>query len=240
MSISSSESKIISGTQLADRPTWTILVPTIPSRDAEFRRLLACLLPQLDVHEGRVTVLAWRNTGRPHLGALRDAMLIAAPGEYVSFIDDDDLVAPDYVAAIAEAIVTRPDHVGFQLEFTSNGEGGQAGYEIVDHSLRHGRWHRNEAGQLVRDFTHVDPVRRELALCGQFAVAKRGRAEDRQWVKQVRGWLRTEVYIPRIMYRYLWSYEGSSWGPDRRPKPTGEPRPEIDHPYFAWHRLSDA
>ena len=226
---------------MTDRPpTWTILIPTIPARAELFGRLLGVLLPQLDAHEGRVTVLAWRNTGRPHLGALRDAMLLAAPGEYVSFIDDDDLVPAYYVDEVARALDGRPDHVGFQLEYTTEQEGVQVGREIVDHSLRHGRWHRNLEGQLVRDFTHIDPIRRDLALNGQFARAKRGRAEDRMWVKQVRGWLRTEAYIDKIMYHYLWSHEGSSWGPDRRVEPAVVPRADVAHPFFSWHPLSDA
>lgn len=231
---------IISGAGADDRPTWTILVPTIPSRATLFLRLMAVLLPQLDEHEGRVRVLAWRNTGRPHLGALRDAMLLAAGSEYVSFIDDDDLVPDYYVAEIVKAIAGRPDHVGFQLEYTTEQDGEIVGREIVDHSLRHGRWHRNMEGQLVRDFTHIDPLRRDLALNGQFARAKRGRAEDRTWVKQVRGWIRTEAYIDKIMYHYLWSHAGSSWGPDRHVAPADGPRPEVAHPFFSWHPLSDA
>lgn len=231
---------IISGMADTDRPTWTILVPTIPSRATLFARLMDRLLPQLDEHEGRVTVLAWRNTGRPHLGALRDAMLIAAPGEYVSFIDDDDLVPPYYVAEVVAALAGRPDHVGFQLEFTTEAAGEQVGREVVDHSLRHGRWHRNAEGRLVRDFTHIDPIRRDLALNGSFARAKRGRAEDRMWVKQVRGWLRTEAYIDKIMYYYLWSHEGSSWGPDKRVVEVPDLPPAPEHPFLHWHPLSDA
>lgn len=221
-------------------PTWTILVPTIPARGELFRRLMDRVLPQLDEHEGRVTVLAWRNTGRPHLGALRDAMLIAAPGEYVSFIDDDDLVPDYYVAEVVKAIADRPDHVGFQLEYTTDAPGHPTGREIVDHSLRHRRWCRNVEGQLVRDFSHIDPIRRTLALNGQFARAKRGRAEDRMWVKQVRKWLRTETYVDKIMYHYEWSHAGSSWGPDRSVAPATGPRPVITHPFFSWHPLSDA
>lgn len=217
-------------------PTWTILVPTIPARATLFARLMDRLLPQLVEHEGRVTVLAWRNTGRPHLGALRDAMLLAAPGEYVSFIDDDDLVPDYYVAEIVQALAGRPDHVGFQIDYAPD----NAPHEVVDHSLRHARWHRNIEGQLVRDFTHIDPVRRDLALHGQFAVARKGRAEDRQWVRQVRGWLRTEAYIDKIMYHYLWSCEGSSWGADKRVIAVPDLPPRPEHPFLHWHPLSDS
>jgi glycosyl transferase family 2 len=223
-----------------DRPTWTILVPTIPQRETTFLRLMAVLLPQLDAHEGRVRVLAWRNAGRPHLGELRDQMIAYADAsDYVSFIDDDDLVPDYYVAEVVKALDERPDHVGFQLDYTSDTD-GVLGHEIVDHSLRHGRWHRNGEGRLVRDFTHIDPVRRELAMNASFAVARKGRAEDRQWVKQLRGWLRTEVYIDKVMYYYIWSYSGSSWGADKVVWPAGGPLPEIDHPHFEWHPKSVA
>lgn len=216
-------------------PTWAILIPTIGQRESLFLRLLDVLLPQLDAYAGQVRVVAWRNDGHPRLAELRDAMIGSADAEYVSFIDDDDLVSHRYVKAIADALHDRPDHVGFRLEYCVDGEPK----EIVDHSLRHHRWHRNVDGTLVRDFTHVDPVRREHAIRGRFATAKLGRAEDRVWVKQVRPWLRTEAYVDDVLYRYLWSQSTSSWQRPERLVPSSRPRPAIDHPYFAWHERSD-
>jgi hypothetical protein len=222
-----------------DAPTWTILVPTIPVREPLFLRLMDRLLPQLDEHGGRVRVLAWRNAGRPRLAEIRDAMVAGAGSEYVSFVDDDDLVPDYYVSEIVRAIAGRPDHVGFQLEYTTHHGGKQVGHEIVDHSVRHGRWHRNVEGRLVRDLTHIDPIRRDIALRGRFAAAKRGRAEDTVWVKQVRGHVHSEEYINKIMYHYIWSHEGSSWGMGKRVAPGGA-RPDVVHPDFSWHPLSDA
>ncbi|MDQ8045258.1 MAG: glycosyltransferase family A protein [Patulibacter sp.] len=215
-------------------PTWTILVPTIPERAETFGRLMYWLLPQLEEHGGRVTVLARRNVGAIPLGELRDLMLHAAPGEYVSFIDDDDMVPDYYVVEVLRALEDRPDHVGFQLNYFEDGRLS----EVVDHSLRHGRWHRNLEGQLVRDLTHIDPVRRDLALRGQFGAARRGRAEDRAWVKQVRPLLKTEAYIDKIMYHYLWSEAGSSWARNRVIAPASVPLPELRSPYARWDPAS--
>lgn len=212
---------------------WTILVPTVGQREHLLDRLLAVLLPQLDEHEGAVRVLAWRNNGTPSLGHIRDTLVADADSEYVSFIDDDDLVPDYYVAEIVRALAERPDHVGFQLEYTTNGEGR----EIVDHSLRHGKWCRNSEGQLVRDFTHIDPVRREHALAGTFVVERR-RAEDRAWVRQVRPLLKTEVYVDKIMYHYLWREDTSVWREPERLVPKFG-RPVINHPFFAWHERSE-
>lgn len=219
-------------------PTWTILVPTIPRREASFLDLLDVLLPQLDEHGGRVRVMAWRNRGTPRLAEIRDAMVDAAGTEYVSFIDDDDLVPAYYVAEVVRAIESRPDHVGFQLEYTTDADGYQ-GREIVDHSLRHGQWARVD-GRLVRDVTHVDPVRTELAQRGRFAAARPRRAEDRVWVKQVRPYLGSEVYVDRVMYYYAWSQTGSSWQRPEENATPATPRPLVAHPHFSWHPLSDS
>lgn len=216
-------------------PTWTILVPTIPRRDHLFRRLLDVLLPQLDAYEGRVRVRAWRNEGSPRLAEIRDQLLAEADTEYVSFVDDDDLVPAYFVKRIVEALDSRPDKVGFKLEYFRDGEF----CEVVEHRLERYKWGRDELGQLYRDLTHLDPVRTELARLGQFARAKPGRAEDRIWVKQVRAHLRTEVHIDEIMYHYYWVPEDSAWN---RPGGALGARPavlaEVVHPYFAWHPLS--
>ena len=218
-------------------PLWTILVPTIGQRDLLFCRLMTVLLPQLDEFAGAVQVLGWRNAGERSLGELRDQMVADATGEYVSFIDDDDMVSEHYVAEIVRAITEagdRPDHVGFQLEYCVDG----VPREIVDHSLRHRRWHRNAGGSLVRDFTHVDPIRRELAARGRFAVARRGRAEDRAWCKQVRPHVYSEAYVDKVLYRYLWSAAGSSWQRPERIAPPVTPLMTALGPHFTWHERS--
>lgn len=215
-------------------PTWCILIPTIGQRDHLFRRLLDVLLPQLDPYIGRVRVLAWWNNGHPTLGDIRQGLVEAADADYVSFIDDDDLVPDYYVAEVVRALWSWPDHVGFQVQYYTDGE--PAG--LCDHSLRHRRWHRNADGLLCRDITHIDPLRRSLALRGDFRRTRKGRAEDRPWVKQVRPHVTTETYIDKVMYHYLWSAQVSAWQRPERIR-QGFTRPTVDHPYFAWHPRSD-
>lgn len=221
-------------TDIPGVPTWTILVPTLGQREHLFSRLMGVLLPQLDEHEGRVRVLAWRNNGQPSISEIRDALLAAAGTDYVSFIDDDDLVPEYYVAEIVKALDERPDHVGFKIEYSTNDEHP----EIVDHSLRWGKWGRTLDGQLHRDVTHIDPIKTDIALLARF-YCRPGRAEDRVWVKRVRRHLATEVYIDKIMYHYLFREDTTAW---REPRAivSVAGRPVIDHPYFAWHPASDA
>lgn len=215
---------------------WSILVPTIAQREPLFLRLLGALLPQADEAAGAVEVVGYRNAGRPSLGVIRDSMLANARGKYVAFVDDDDMISEDYVSTVLPLLADDPDHVGFRMEYSE--DGGEP--EIVDHSLVHGRWHRAaDSGILCRDFTHVDPIRRAHALRGRFAQAKPGRAEDRAWVKQVRPWLHTERYTDRILYRYLFRNDTTSWQRPERVAVSHDLNagalPGIPSAAFRWH-----
>ncbi|SCL31992.1 hypothetical protein GA0070616_4369 [Micromonospora nigra] len=220
---------------MTNGPTWSILIPTIGQRGDLFRRLLDVLLPQLDPHEGRVRVLAWWNNGTPRLTDIRQTLMLDAGTDYVSFVDDDDLVVEDFVDAIVAALASRPHHVGFRVAYHVDGELR----EVCDHSLRHRRWHRDRVRGLLRDVTHLDPIRRDLALRGDFRKTRKGWAEDRVWVAQVRRHLRTEEYIPRVLYHYLYSPAGSAWQHPERLQSVGS-RPVVDHPHFAWHPESSS
>lgn len=210
-------------------PTWTILVPTLGERRPLFERLMAGLLPQLDAHGGRVQVVAWHNNGAPPLPVIRQRMVRAATSDYVSFVDDDDLVSPYYVETIVEALTSEPDYVGFEVQCYSDGFPTGIAY----HSLEFRRW-RNLKGRYERDISHINPIRTRLARRADFTKTPRGGAEDRAWANQLRrgGYLSTQVVIPRIVYHYLYETAGSRWERPKTIRP-GE-RSAITHPYLTW------
>jgi predicted O-methyltransferase YrrM len=224
---------------VTDAPTWTILVPTLGQRAELFERLMGALLPQLDPYEGRARVVAWWNNGDPPLADLRQAMLEGTATDYVSFFDDDDEPAPDLVDRVMTALASRPDYVGWQTAYSSDG----VDHGLVDHSLRHGGWRevKKPTYQLLRDITHINPMRTDVAKRGDFRKKTRaGRAEDRPWVDQIRAThaLKTEVYIPAPMYFYRWRRDTSAWQRPHLIERHHQHRPQIDHPYFAWHPRS--
>jgi hypothetical protein len=215
-------------------PTWAILVPTLGERRALFERLMAGLLPQLDRYAGRVRVVGWHNNGSPSLPKIRQTMVLGAETDYLSFVDDDDLVSPFYVDEVVAALETRPDYVGFQVQCYSDG----APTAVAYHSLAYRRW-RNYPSHYERDISHINPIRTALARQADFARARAGTAEDRSWAGQLRRAhvLRSEVVVDRIMYHYLYSTShepglGSRWETHRKITP-GE-RPAITSPYFTW------
>lgn len=215
-------------------PLWSILVPTLGERRPLFERLMTGLLPQLLAHGGRVRVVGWFNNGSPPLPKIRQRMVETAGTEYVSFVDDDDLVSSDYVDEIMAVLGDRPDYVGFQVQCYSDG----APIGVAYHSLEYRRW-RNLAGRFERDISHLNPVRTELALRADFSATRTGRAEDRVWADQLRRAriLRHQIVIPRILYHYLYSTNrtaglGSRWQ-NPRMITQGE-RAIVDNPYFIW------
>jgi len=92
---------------------WSILIAGIPERYHTLQPLLYSLLEQQSVARmNDVELLYLMDTKKRSVGAKRNALLGMARGEYLSFIDDDDMVADDYVRRVHDAIVAcrkRPE-----------------------------------------------------------------------------------------------------------------------------------
>ena len=207
---------------------WTVCIATLASRDAKFRDLMGTLLPQAEA-AGDIEVVACHNNGEQPLGDIRQALLMAAAGEYVSFLDDDDTIPGYFCEAMVPALGEGPDVAGFWMEYWEGGHHAANSY----HSLRYTP--HDEAGRLYRDLTHQMPVRTVLAQQGDFRDAW---PEDNAWRNKVRPLLVTEVYIDRCMYYYRHDWGDSVQG--ALTPHTYTPRPEITSPCFRWLDLPGA
>lgn len=207
--------------------TWTVLIATLGQRAARFERLLTQLLPQLEPHDGAVTVCALYNHGERDLGTVRQELVEHATSTYVSFVDDDDELPDYHVAEVMTRLDGVVDYVGWQLQCYVNGTTLNPTY----HSLRYRRWYHDRRGY-YRDVSHLNPIRRELALRADF---RRGQPpEDVSWVDQVRPHVRTESYVDKVMYRYHSSSSDSTWGGVGVER-VWHRRPIVSHPYFSYH-----
>ena len=203
---------------------WSILIPTLGYRRGRFTALVNdVLLPQMT---GGAEIVGLHNNGEMSIGQYRDALLHDAKGEYVSFVDDDDLVAPRYAELILGALASRPDVVAFEVDYVRADEPpfharslNSIFYEPHDDTV---------GGLFYRDLTHVQPVRADLARKGSFAV---GWPEDNAWRTAVLPHLRTEVNLGQVLYYYRDDPKDSTRG--RTPVVPG-PRAEISSPFFRW------
>lgn len=127
-----------------------------------------------------------------------------ATADYINFVDDDDLVAPDYVSSIYP-LLGEVDYVGFQLQLYNGGPEQNLKQKPTYHSLRYKLWHDDDNGY-YRDISHLNPIKRELAVQ---AVMEGGGGEDARWADSMRtlGIVKTEHYVDRVMYHYYWRAE---------------------------------
>jgi hypothetical protein len=170
---------------------WTLGVLTVPPRAAKLKELMTVLEPQI-TKEVQVIVL-YNNFEKP-IGELRQQIVNQAKGQYISFIDDDDLVPIDFVATILPHLNGKNDYVGFKVALFNNG----VRMRPVYHSLKYTDWKEDEQGY-YRDITHLNPLKTEIARQATFAG---GAGEDMAWANQLRGKAKREHFIDREMYEY--------------------------------------
>ena len=170
----------------------------MPTRKEFLDRLFKNIFPQL---VDGVQFVIREHDPEMSLGSNRQLMREKSSAEYVTFIDDDDLVAPNYVAKILPLL--DRDYVGFRV---------QAYEDDVPlpgptyHSLLCGGWfdktYADGTKSWHRDISHINPIKRELALA---VPMYGGFAEDSRWAGELRslGIVKTEHYIEDVMYHYL-------------------------------------
>jgi len=202
---------------MTSSPSLSILVASLGRREKKLSELLSILAPQI-IENGIEIVIYWNN-GEKKIGDYRQALLEEAKGDYVCFVDDDDRVPYYYCHTILQNL--GKDYIGFEVELFNEGKK----MPRVFHSIRYGVWHQDEKGY-YRGVTHLNPVKRELALTGTFS---NGIGEDETWARMVAPHIRTENYIDKIMYYYHHDKDETFFG--------GVPKPEKlyirpDLPYY--------
>lgn len=173
--------------------TYDILICSIEHRTDMLDALLTELGRQLVPGVG---VRVYRDNLETEYGAKCQRLLESSEAEYVSFLDDDDWIEPDFIEAIMAAVEERPDYVGFKVRFTKDGNPQLP----VFHTLQYGGW-IDTPDALYRDIAHFNPIRRDLATMGVWAG---GDGADRRWADQLRaqGCVKTEVFIDRELHHY--------------------------------------
>lgn len=174
---------------------WEILCLTQPARERFLHRLKSVLVPQLESHSD-IRFVTRLFDKKMDLGSNRQAMIDDSTAEWVNFIDDDDLVAHDYVSSIRDLLDDPIDYVGFRLQLFIDG----TKQKPTVHSLRYKEWNADQDG-FYRDISHLNPIRREIT---SHARMSGGVGEDARWAEALRtsGLLKHEHFIDRVLYFY--------------------------------------
>lgn len=177
----------------------SILICTTYDRRPLFNVLYEHILAQCT---DEVEVLFEEDNKEISVGAKRQKLLDRAQGDYVVFHDSDDWCPDYYVDEILKAISKEPDSIGFEISCTgTEGKTASASNKWKD-------WKDNEGGfDYVRTPYQKTPVKREIALAIGYKDMRWG--EDFDYSKRLKqsGLIKSEVYIPKVMYMYRYTYE---------------------------------
>lgn len=197
-------------------PKLSILIPSLHARRVELAALLGELSRQIGDSEvssepaSPVEVLVSIDGGATSVGDKRNRLLHAATGDYIAFVDDDDLVAEKYVERLLAAITegeTRESQrifksaiITFNVEYVDI---SQRSRTLYVQSLQYTSGAYEIGPQKVgTPPTHIACWRRNIALANSFPPISY--AEDWLWWQPLlqSGLVASEIHVDEVLYTY--------------------------------------
>lgn len=175
----------------------SILTPAVPSRMVKIQLLMFEIGRQIG--DLPVEHLVLIDNKRRTVGEKRDALLRAARGKYVAFVDDDDGILEDYVSELLAASGSNPDVITFRQDCTVN----EHQFE-VEFRLGHPNDPPVPNTTVKRNAWHVCAWRRKLAIMSSFPANSYG--EDWAFAAPLCAIPNLkEVHIPKVLHFYYHS-----------------------------------
>ena len=179
----------------------TIAIPTIVTRKDKFDKLFDRLVKQI-VYFGYgkdVEIISECDNKEISIGKKRDNLIMKAKGEYIVMIDDDDMIAHNYLLVVINKLLNRPDCVGYLEKIKHNNKTSCI-------SLNNPGWIDNYAGyDYARTPFFKVPIKTEI--CREVGCRDMRFAEDHDFANRVKPFLKTEEFINDYMYIYQYSHE---------------------------------
>jgi glycosyltransferase involved in cell wall biosynthesis len=193
---------------MSNQPLLSILIPTLPERKATTALLRARIAHQVtefhctleDATNYQVEILYDDSprflAGGLSIGKKREALIKAATGKYVCFVDDDDTVFDGYIKGILEKLIHDADAVTFDALYV-----GGAFYCRINMD------HNNPVNEQVsqnatvrRTIWHICPIRASIAKSVPWDDINFD--EDWQWLKKIIPLIKTSHHIDMTLYQY--------------------------------------
>jgi glycosyltransferase involved in cell wall biosynthesis len=186
----------------------SILILTLPTRIDSYARLIKSLNQQVIENNliNSVQILSLCDTKEISVGEKRNILLNKSCGKYVCFIDDDDMIAPNYLSKIISALSSNADVVTFCGDYVENSIITPFSISMVH------RGNFNHPNMFYRLPNHLCPVKREIALSCQFTDKNYG--EDSDYAEKINNFLKNEFHIQDKLYFYMYDSNTSQTKPN--------------------------
>jgi glycosyltransferase involved in cell wall biosynthesis len=186
----------------------SILIPTLPTRIDCYANLIKMLNKQVIENNliNRVQILSLCDTKEISVGEKRNILLNKSAGKYVCFIDDDDVIAPDYLIKLINATSSNADVITFCGDYVENTVVTPFSISMVH------RGNFNHPNLFYRLPNHLCPVKREIALSCQFTDKNFG--EDSDYAERINKYIKNEFHIQDKLYFYMYNSATSQTKPN--------------------------
>jgi glycosyltransferase involved in cell wall biosynthesis len=186
----------------------SILILTLPTRIDSYSNLIKSLNNQVIQYNlmHRVQIMSVCDTKEISVGEKRNILLNQSCGRYVCFIDDDDLIASDYVIKLINAIQSNSDVITFCGDYVENTIRTPFSISMVH------RGNFNEPNMFYRLPNHLCPVKREIALNSMFTDKNFG--EDSDYAERINSQIKNEFHIQEKLYFYMYNESTSQTKPN--------------------------
>lgn len=186
----------------------SILILTLPTRIDCYANLIKMLNKQVIENNliNRVQILTFGDTKEISVGEKRNILLNKSCGRYVCFIDDDDVIAPDYLIKLINGISSNADVITFCGDYVENTVVTPFSISMVH------RGNFNHPNIFYRLPNHLCPVKREIALNCQFTDKNFG--EDSDYAERINKYLKNEFHIQDKLYFYMYNEATSQTKPN--------------------------
>ncbi len=179
-------------------PLLSILIASVPNRRDKLDVLFNDLSKQSEPYGDDVEILVFLDNKKRSIGLKRQALLDIAKGDYVTWIDDDDQPAPDYVDKAMEVLLSfQPDVITINQHVYINGNGA---YHLT---FKLGHEVNEEVGETpaTRPPWHTCIWKRYKVKDCTFPDSMYG--EDWAWAEQANKMVYSSIHIDHIMLTYI-------------------------------------
>jgi GT2 family glycosyltransferase len=176
-----------------------------------------------DTDQQRVEIIILTDNKQMMLGHKRNTMIDIAQGKYITFVDDDDRIADDYIAELLKATETDADSIVFTAMVSLNGEPPKPCYYSKAHKRDY-----NKSSAYYRIPNHICCIKRSVSLKSSFPNILYG--EDAGYGKVLLPFLKTEHKIDKVLYYYdynLDTTETQAWRHNMTNQRPGKPIVDI-------------
>lgn len=192
----------------------SVLIPVIPKRYEQFMRLLNELQKQISfMHNnhpdlGLVEILfdnspAFLDGGKS-IGGKRNELRQRAVGKYSLFLDDDEIVAPNYIETLVRLCQEDKDVISYQCFFKCDSY-----WAILNMSLANSvNEEANPNGLVQRTIWHVCAIRTEITAKENFND-ELNHNEDFSWIEKILHHCHSEAHTNKILLQYNHSEQNS-------------------------------